>query len=93
MAPPKIKSKKQNIYIAAIIIIIGISGFLLYNSFLKAPETVSSDILAPPVSSTSFVTGFQTPENLIEYLNELVKFGDWPVKIGELGRSNPFLPL
>jgi hypothetical protein len=92
MAVKKVKDKKQLIYLIVFIVMISVSGFLVYNNFLKTPEQFTREDFASG-GSAGYLTGFQTPENLTSYLNDLKKFGDWPVTIGELGRSNPFLPL
>jgi len=90
------KDNKKNIQLAVVVVMLFTTFFLIYSHFIKPNEadtsipasiSVGSDI---QVADLAGLTPVVSPQ---EILKELDKFGDWPVTLGVLGRSNPFLPL
>ena len=92
----KINEKKKYIQLAIMIVILSTTSFLIYSQFIKPDETdISTPILVALDSGIQVadLIGLQPEVSPQEILRGLVKFGDWPVILGVLGRSNPFLPL
>lgn len=92
----KVKAKKKNIQLAIVVIMLFSTFFLIYSHFIKLDETDISTPILIPVSSdiqVADLVGLAPVVSPQEILKGLVKFGDWPVTLGVLGRSNPFLPL
>ena len=97
------KNTKDIIKIAAVVVLFGAIGFLVFNNFINKPDSEST---VPPRRAVQLtgapgqqVNAIEDLQNMQLYLDSLEKFGSWPVEFnfelvsGNYGRSNPFLPL
>lgn len=97
------KDNKEIIKIAAVVILFGAIGFLIFNNYINKPDPELSEFSSRraqlPAVPSQQASEIEDLENMQLYLDSLVKHGDWPVEFdyesagGSYGRSNPFLPL
>lgn len=89
------KSTKTIIQLVIMLIIIGFVIVLLYKNFNK-PE--NKNYILTPVAETASQESKVKFNDIIQVVKgdafkSLVKFGNWPVKVEEKGRANPFIGL
>jgi len=88
------KSTKNIIQLVILLIVVGFVMVLLYKNFNK-PE--NKDYILAPVVKTSQESAVEF-NDIIQVVESdafkgLVKFGNWPIKVQEKGRANPFIGL
>jgi hypothetical protein len=100
----KINNKK---FIMQLVVIAGLlvaSGFVAYNSFLKPQKfDIGAELLVNDqlilsedenIEEQIISDASDVQSNLVELLNSLSKFGNWPLVVdpNTIGRINPFIP-
>ncbi len=98
--------RKQTILIVVFLIVILITGYLVYSTFFsKKPHSVSAPFgiteeggataTAPsPATSSQNIPSSKLNTDLLTdpRFSQLMIFGDVPIEVGPVGRDNPFVP-
>lgn len=90
-------NKKKIILLGAVILLaVGGSGYLIFNAyfsnkvnFIKPKIKFGSELVTIPKTETRFEADFLSKEPY----SRLREYGQLPVAVGPLGRSNPFVPV
>jgi len=77
---------------------LGGATYVFINNFSDAGSVQKTEGLVGQTSGSRVPDGLTSQigeiekTNIESLLNNLVRFGNWPVTAGDLGRSNPFQP-
>lgn len=90
------KQKRLRIFVYAFFIILIITGLVIYFGFIRQPEAGPTILTSTsPSPAQELVKKISIDWDFLEseIIQELRFFGEHPVKPGETGRENPFLPI
>jgi hypothetical protein len=96
LAQRKISKKKELMLVASLATIVIVTGLVAYLGLKKDPEYALEDFFAHeeiiPIESDVFL-GIESLPKLINssLFKRMQKFGDWPLKVEPMGKTNPFV--
>lgn len=94
--PSKKDSKnKQIAYIVIILLMIISTVFVVLKRVKETQEqrSIVGNFGSVSQEDALAAAGIVDDDSLDTILNSLVRYGDWPVTLREMGRTNPFVPV
>jgi len=91
------KKKRQKFLLIILVIVVFLAAIILWWSFLKSDEKIEKNYLLEIMKKKIILESKKFANLDLSVLdsslfNELKSHGDLPIKIGEVGRDNPFVP-
>jgi hypothetical protein len=89
----KTNKTKNVMQLVIVVVALTVAGFLIYKNFIG-----NNTISEPMINVSEGRQSVDSFKKAVEVLDDakfknLIKFGNWPVIVGEKGRANPFVKL